>query len=108
MNEILAKVQEALKTNVWRPDFITEVDSDPRWRALDLIKEQKGVKLEWEWQFTDFAPINGEPIVVEFSTTGDDKVSQTEGLKRVSEIISDTGYELIQGNMLIVIMKAGK
>jgi len=42
--EILEQIQKSLSKNVWKPDYITLVDSDPRWRALDVIEKEKGIK----------------------------------------------------------------
>jgi len=103
--EILEQIQKSLSNNVWKPDYITLVDSDPRWRALDVIEKEKGIKIEWFWEDTDFTEIGCNPIVVEFSTTKDDKIKFKKGLSIIKEIVRETEYEIITGNKLIIVMK---
>lgn len=89
--------------NVWRPDYLNEIDSDPRYRALDLIEEIENVTIEWAWVDTDFTSINGEPIVVEFSSTSEDKIKQGQGLEIIKKICGED-YKIIEGPGLIIIL----
>ena len=106
--EILEKLQEAFRNNVWKPELLTMVDSDPRWRAIDLIEKEKGIKVEWDWEHTDFSKLGCNPIVVEFSSTKEDEVKLRKGIQIVKKILEKTQYEIIIGKKIIVILKEGK
>lgn len=106
-----ARVNERIKVellkkfegNVWKPGYLTEIDSDPRWRTLDLIEATEKKEIVWEWENTDFTNIGGEPIVVEFSTTIKDEIKQKEGLAFI-KLLCGAEYKVIEGEDLIVIL----
>jgi hypothetical protein len=102
--KILNKLQEAFKNNVWMPDLLTKVDSDARWRAIDVIEEIKGIKIDWNWKDTDFTKLGCNPIVVEFSSTKTDKITMKKGLKIIQKFIKNTDYQIITGNNLVILI----
>ena len=99
---LVEKLQEAFKENVWSPDFITRIDSDPRYRTLDAIEEKTGIEIEWAWTDTDFSAIGKEPIVIEFSNGHDDKVKQGAGLKIVETLIGPKHIVIESSNLIII------
>jgi len=105
---ILEQLQKEFKNNVWKPEHLTMVDSDPRWRAIDIIEKETGIKLDWCWKDTDFTEIGCEPLVVEFSSTKDDEIKFIRGKNIIQKIIKDTEYQAIIGNKLVVIIKIKK
>ena len=108
IKNLLYELKLTLKANVWSPGFITEVDSDPRYRALDLIEENTDATIEWVWKDTDFSCINGEPVVVEFSSTEDDVIKQEEGLKIIKKACGEK-FHIIEGyNLIVILNKEGK
>lgn len=106
--KILKQLQEAFKDNVWMPDLLTKVDSDARWRAIDVIEEVKEIKIDWNWKDTDFTKLGCNPIVVEFSSTKADKITMKKGLEIIQEIIKNTDHQVITGNKLAIILEGWK
>ena len=100
MNELLKKLQENLKLS-WTPDFITKIDSDPRWEALRMIEMVTGKEIEWDWEFTDFTSIGGTPIVIERGC--DDTIRFTDLVTKVLAIVGKDRMT-IESDRLIVIM----
>lgn len=101
MKELLSKLQENLKELTRRPDFITEIDSDPRWDAIRTIEIATGKEIEWDWEYTDFSSIGGTPIVIEHGDA--DKISFTDLVTKVLEIVGE-GHMTIESDKLIVIL----
>jgi len=105
---IIEQLQNVFNKNVWKPDYLTKIDSDPRWRAIDVIEEKKGITLEWNWEDTDFSKIGSNPIVIEFTSTKDDVIKYKKGLKIVEKIVDKINYELITGKNLIILIERVK
>lgn len=101
MNELLNKLQENLKELTWKPDFITEVDSDPRWEALRAIKIAIFKDIEWEWKDTDFSSIGGEPIVIEHGI--EDPITFDDLVNTVSAMVGE-GRTCIETDRLIIVL----
>lgn len=104
--EILKQLQKAFKDNVWRPDLITKVDSDPRYRAITLIEKELGITIEWDWEETDFTKIGSEPIVIEFTSTKDDAIKITKGTTMIKNMIVNKNYRVIKGDNLIILIES--
>lgn len=102
---IIEQLQNVFSKNVWKPDHLTKIDSDPRWRAIDVIEEKKGITIEWNWDETDFSKLGSNPIVIEFTSTKDDAIKFKMGLKIVEKIVHEKDYEVITGNKLIVLIE---
>ena len=104
--EILKQLQEAFKDNVWQPNLITKVDSDPRYRAIPLIEKELGITIEWDWEETDFTKIGSEPIVIEFTTTKDDAIKITKGTTMIKNMIVNKNYRVIKGDNIIILIES--
>ena len=101
MNKLLKKLQENIKLS-WTPDFITEIDSDPRWDALRMIETATGKEIVWNWEDTDFSSIGGTPIVIEHDEYAD-KISFIDLITKVLTIV-DKDCMTIESDRLIVIL----
>lgn len=101
------ELQAELKDAYFKPNKLTEIDSDPRWRTLDAIAEYKEINIEWQYEETDFTKIGGEPIVVEWTSSKKDKRTYSDTLNAVKRIAK--GHEIMvyktpTTNLIIVIL----
>lgn len=105
MKDLLKGLKETFKGNVWAPDFITVIDSDPRYRALDVIERRTKTLIDWDWKNTDFSNIKGEPVIVEFSNTNNDAIKYKEGLKLIQKACKDKFTIIKDYNLVIILNK---
>lgn len=101
MKELLNKLQDNLGYLSWAPDFITKIDSDPRWEALRMIEKATNTDITWDWEDTDFTSIGGEPIIIELGQ--DDWITFKDLVTRVREIVGE-GHTIIEDRRLIAIL----
>lgn len=99
MKELLNKLQNNLSYLSWAPDFITKLDSDPRWEAIRMI--EKATNTDIDWEDTDFTSIGGEPIIIELGQ--DDWIPFKDLVTRVREIVGE-GHTIIADRRLIAVL----
>lgn len=98
LEDILEKYGEVF---TFAPCFITNADSEARWGALTLIEKSLKSKKEivWEWEYTDFSAIGGEPLVIEFSIDGQENNYRVE----IEKLINESGFKSFKGSDIIVV-----
>lgn len=99
--ELVTVLQAKLNDLDFKPNFLNEVDSDPRYRALRTINDKLKVDIEWNWSKTDYSKIKGEPVVIEFSQ--DDKISLIEACNVIGDSLYP-GLKPINGDSMIIII----
>lgn len=99
--ELVTVLQAKLKELDFTPNFISEVDSDPRYKALNTISDKLKVDIEWNWSDTDYSKIKGEPVVIEFSQN--DKISLIDACKVIGDSLYP-GLKPINGDSMLIII----
>lgn len=100
----LVKVlQEKLKGLAFKPNYISETDSDPRYKALRIIDEKLNKDIDWNWSKTDYSSIKGEPIIIEFSAS--DEISILDACQIIKENLPETFIPMNGGELLIILNK---
>lgn len=99
--ELVTVLQAKLIDLDFKPNFLNEVDSDPRYRALRTINDKLKVDIEWNWSKTDYSKIKGEPVVIEFSQ--DDKISLIDACKVIGDLLYP-GLRPINGDGMLIII----
>ena len=99
--ELVTVLQAKLNDLDFKPNFLNEVDSDPRYRALRTINDKLKVDIDWNWSKTDYSKIKGEPVIIEFSQ--DDKISLIDACKVIGDLLY-LGLRPINGDGMLIII----
>ncbi|MBN3490255.1 hypothetical protein JV173_01885 [Acholeplasma equirhinis] len=102
--QALVKIlHDKLKGLTFQPNFISEIDSDPRYKTLRVIEEKLKKDIDWNWDETDFSSIKGEPIIIEFSAN--DEISILDACQIIKENLPESFIPMNGGDLLIILNK---